>query len=113
AMVFGAGLPLTMYGLDVFYGVALRRHQADTLAGSEEPGTRLAGRVLQHAADRYGHEHRLAEPSGAGLGDAGAVLAVADPGALATRRLPVSVELAGGLTRGQTVVDHRSVAGED
>ncbi len=113
AMVFGAGLPLTMYGLDVFYGVALRRHQADALAGSEEPGARLAGRLLQHAADRYGHEHRLAEPRGAGLGDAGAVLAVADPGALAVRRLPVSVELAGGLTRGQTVVDHRSVDGED
>jgi pyrimidine-specific ribonucleoside hydrolase len=113
AIVFGAGLPLTMYGLDVFYGVALRRHQAEALAGSDEPGTRLAGRLLVHAADRYGHEHRLAEPGGAGLGDAGAVCAVADPGALAVRRLPVSVELAGTITRGQTVVDHRSVDGED
>jgi pyrimidine-specific ribonucleoside hydrolase len=113
AIVFGSGLPLTMYGLDVFYGVALRRHQADALAGSDEPGARLAGQLLLHAADRYGHEARLAEHGGAGLGDAGAVCAVADPGALAVRRLPVSVELAGGITRGQTVVDHRSVAGED
>lgn len=113
AIVFGAGLPLTMYGLDVFYGVALPRHDADRLAGSDEPGTRLAGQLLRFVSDRYGHEHRLAEPGGSGLGDAGAVCAVADPGALVVRRLPVSVELAGGITRGQTVVDHRSVAGED
>ncbi|HEX5401012.1 MAG TPA: nucleoside hydrolase [Pseudonocardiaceae bacterium] len=113
AIVFGAGLPLTMYGLDVFYGVALPRSSAEDLAASTEPGARLAGQLLLHASDRYGHEHRLGEPGGAGLGDAGAVCAVADPGGLITRRLPVSVELAGPLTRGQTVVDHRTVAGED
>jgi inosine-uridine nucleoside N-ribohydrolase len=113
AIVFAAGLPLTMYGLDVFYGVALPRRRAEELAASTEPGARLAGRLLVHAADRYGHEHRLAEPGGAGLGDAGAVCSVVDPDALTTRRLPVSVELAGALTRGQTMVDHRSVDGED
>jgi pyrimidine-specific ribonucleoside hydrolase len=113
AIVFEAGLPLTMYGLDVFYGVALPRAHAEELAASAEPGVRLAGQLLTHAADRYGDEHRLAEPGGAGLGDAGAVCSVVEPDALTTRRLPVSVELAGPLTRGQTVVDHRSVDGED
>ncbi|HEX5115598.1 MAG TPA: nucleoside hydrolase [Pseudonocardiaceae bacterium] len=113
AIVFEAGLPLTMYGLDVFYGVALPRPQAEKLAAADEPGARLAGQLLVHAADRYGHEHRLAEPGGAGLGDAGAVCTVVEPDALTTRRLPVSVELAGTLTRGQTMVDHRSVEGED
>jgi pyrimidine-specific ribonucleoside hydrolase len=113
AIVFEAGLPLTMYGLDVFYRVALPRRQAEELAAADEPGARLAGQLLVHAADRYGHEHRLAEPGGAGLGDAGAMCSVVEPDALATRRLPVSVELAGALTRGQTVVDHRSVEGED
>jgi pyrimidine-specific ribonucleoside hydrolase len=113
AIVFRSGLPLTMYGLDVFYGVALPRQDAEELATRDEPGARLAGRLLLHASDAYGTEHRLAEPGGAGLGDAGAVCAIADPGALTTRRLPVSVALASGLTRGQTVVDHRSVPGED
>ncbi|HEY1573191.1 MAG TPA: nucleoside hydrolase [Pseudonocardiaceae bacterium] len=113
AIVFEAGLPLTMYGLDVFYRVALPRRQAEELAAADEPGARLAGQLLVHAADRYGHEHRLAEPGGAGLGDAGAMCSVVEPDALTTRRLPVSVELAGALTRGQTVVDHRSVEGED
>ena len=34
AIVFGAGLPLTMYGLDVFYGAALPRTSAAELAAA-------------------------------------------------------------------------------
>jgi pyrimidine-specific ribonucleoside hydrolase len=113
AIVFGAGLPLTMYGLDVFYGAAVPRSKAEQLAASDEPGAWLAGNLLLHASDRYGDDHRLAEPGGAGLGDAGAVCAAIDPDGLLTRRLPVTVELAGALTRGQTVADHRTVVGED
>jgi pyrimidine-specific ribonucleoside hydrolase len=41
------------------------------------------------------------------------VCAATDPAGLITRRMPVSVELAGALTRGQTVADHRTVVGED
>jgi pyrimidine-specific ribonucleoside hydrolase len=113
AIVFGAGLPMTMYGLDVFYGASVPRSGADELATSDDPAARLAGRLLLHAADRYGHDFRITEPGGAGLGDAGAVCAVADPGGLTTSALPVAVEVTGALTRGQTVVDHRNVAGED
>lgn len=113
AIVFGAGLPLTMYGLDVFYGPAVPRPTVEQMAESAEPGTWLAGRLLLHAANRYGHDHRLGEPGGGGLGDAGALCAAIDPAGLTTRRMPVSVELAGPLTRGQTVADHRTVAGED
>jgi pyrimidine-specific ribonucleoside hydrolase len=60
AILFGSGLPVTMYGLDVFYGVALPRARAKDLAALDEPGARLAGRLLLHASDRYGDEHRLA-----------------------------------------------------
>jgi pyrimidine-specific ribonucleoside hydrolase len=113
AVVFGAGLPMTMYGLDVFYGASVPRAGAEELAAGSDPAGRLAGRLLLHAADRYGHDFRITEAGGAGLGDAGAVCAVADPGGLVTRPLPVSVELTGALTRGMTVVDHRNVVGED
>ncbi|MYR02407.1 nucleoside hydrolase, partial [Streptomyces sp. SID6139] len=52
-----------------------------------------------------------AEEAG-GLGDAGAVCAVADPGGLTTRLLPVEVSLAPGPGRGQTIVDRRPRPGE-
>src|SRR5690606_4449581 len=52
-----------------------------------------------------------AEDAG-GLGDAGALCAVADPLGLTTHRLPVEVSLAPGPARGQTVVDRRPRAGE-
>jgi pyrimidine-specific ribonucleoside hydrolase len=113
AIVFGAGLPMTMYGLDVFYSAAVPRATAEELAASDEPGTALAGRLFGFLSDRYGHDHRIPEPNGAGLGDAGAVCAVIDPDGLTTRTLPVTVALADRLTRGQTVVDHRNVVGED
>jgi pyrimidine-specific ribonucleoside hydrolase len=113
AIVFGAGLPMTMYGLDVFYSAAVPRATAEELAASDEPGAALAGGLFLFLSDRYGHDHRIPEPNGAGLGDAGAVCAVIDPDGLTTRTLPVTVALADRLTRGQTVVDHRNVVGED
>ncbi|MDX3246978.1 nucleoside hydrolase, partial [Streptomyces sp. ME18-1-4] len=50
-------------------------------------------------------------PTG-GLGDAGAVCAVADPAGLTTELLPVEVSLAPGPARGQTIVDRRPRLGE-
>ncbi|NEA85852.1 nucleoside hydrolase, partial [Streptomyces sp. SID14436] len=47
-----------------------------------------------------------------GLGDAGALCAVADPEGLTTHRLPVEVSLAPGPARGQTIVDRRPRVGE-
>ncbi|KUL55549.1 nucleoside hydrolase [Streptomyces sp. NRRL F-4489] len=111
ALVLGAGVPLTMYGLDVFYDVALSRAEVDTLAAAEEPGTRLAGRLLRHLSGGA-DDTRIAIPGGAGLGDAGAVCAAADPGGLRTTPLPVRICLAEGITRGQTVVDRRGHRGE-
>jgi pyrimidine-specific ribonucleoside hydrolase len=109
AIVFRSGLPLTMYGLDVFYTPAVSRTTAIELSTSNDSGMRLAGRLLVHCADRYGLDHRLGEPGGGGLGDAGAVCAAVDPAGLITKRLPVAVELTGADTRGQTVVDHRTM----
>lgn len=109
AIVYGSGLPLTMYGLDVFTQVAVPAPDFAALAASEEPGARLAGRLLAHQSARLGGD----EPQPGRIGDAGAVCAVAEPDGLDTRRLPVRVELAGVATRGQTVVDHREEPGED
>jgi pyrimidine-specific ribonucleoside hydrolase len=104
AVVLSSGVPLTMYGLDVFYDVTIDGATADALAASDDPGASLAGRLLAHQVRRLG---------GAGtIGDAGAVAAVIAPDLITTELHPVRVELAGTFTRGQTVVDRRLVAGE-
>ncbi|WP_018680159.1 nucleoside hydrolase [Actinokineospora enzanensis] len=111
AIVFGAGVPVTMYGLDVFYQVGVDQVTCGKLAAHEDPGVCLAGRLLCHQIRVGTGEPRV--PAGSGLlGDAGAVCAVADPGGLVTEHLPVQVELAPGISRGQTVVDRRALPGE-
>lgn len=97
AVVLSSGLPLTMYGLDVFYDVTVDRDTADRLAAAADPAAQLAGRLLVRQHERHA----------ATIGDAGAVAAVIAPDGLTTARHPVRVELAGALTRGQTVVDRR------
>jgi pyrimidine-specific ribonucleoside hydrolase len=81
AAVLGCGVPLTMYTLGVFHQVALSGREAEDLAASDDPGTRLAGLLARHQARRFGAR-------GACLGDAGAVLGVVQPGALRTRPHP-------------------------
>ncbi|MGN6245882.1 MAG: nucleoside hydrolase [Motilibacteraceae bacterium] len=104
-IVLGSGLPVTMYGLDVFYDVVVPASDAAVLAERTDPGARLAGRLLLHQLERFGGAH-------ATIGDAGAVASVADPAGLRTVRHPVRVELAGRWTRGATVVDRRDWAGD-
>ncbi|MFG2887489.1 nucleoside hydrolase [Streptomyces sp. NPDC048297] len=109
AILLTAGVPITMYGLDVFTRVVVPGPQVRRLRGSKEPGARLAGELLAHrpaAPDPDGDD-----PAG-GLGDAGAVCAVADPGGITTRLLPVEVSLGPGPSRGQTIVDRRPRHGE-
>ncbi|MEU2420254.1 nucleoside hydrolase [Streptomyces sp. NPDC007851] len=114
AVLLTAGVPITMYGLDVFQRVVVPGAAVRRLRASTEPGARLAGDLLAHrpaAPDPDGVAADGDDAAG-GLGDAGAVCAVADPGGLTTRLLPVEVSLAPGPTRGQTIVDRRPRPGE-
>ncbi|MFC6503435.1 nucleoside hydrolase [Streptomyces plicatus] len=107
AILLSAGVPITMYGLDVFQRVIVPGPDVRRLRASDEPGTRLAGELLAHR----GPATAETDPGG-GLGDAGAVCAVIDPAGLTTHRLPVEVCLAPGPARGQTLVDRRARVGE-
>ncbi|MFC9466933.1 nucleoside hydrolase [Streptomyces coelicoflavus] len=107
AILLTAGVPITMYGLDVFERVIVPGADVRRLRASTEPGTRLAGDLLAHR----GPATDASDPGG-GLGDGGAVCAVLDPEGLTTRRLPVEVSLAPGPSRGQTLVDRRLRVGE-
>jgi pyrimidine-specific ribonucleoside hydrolase len=105
AIVLTSGVPMTMYGLDVFYDVTVDEATAAELAASEDAGARLAGGLIAHQV------HRLGGTSPT-IGDAGAVAAVIAPDLLTTQRRRVRVELAGTWTRGQTIVDRRRWAGD-
>jgi pyrimidine-specific ribonucleoside hydrolase len=112
AILLTAGVPITMYGLDVFTRVVVPAADVQRLCVSGEPGARLAGQLLAHRpAHPDSRPDDPAETAG-GLGDAGAVCAVADPEGLTTRRLPVDVALAPGPARGMTIVDRRPRPGE-
>ncbi|AYF97234.1 nucleoside hydrolase [Protaetiibacter intestinalis] len=108
AIVLDAGVPLYMYGLDVFNRVGVPEATAAALAASATLRETVVGRLL---------DHRIASPDGehpylGWIGDAGAVCSLVDPDALRVERLPVRVELV-GYGRGQTVVDRREIPGED
>ena len=100
------GIPVVMYGLDVFYDVLITRAQACELmaVGGRGPAE-LAGRLIDFQCGRCGTPH-------ATIGDAGAMCAVIDRAGLSTTRLPVRVELAGAYSRGRTIVDRRDWSGD-
>lgn len=100
------GIPVVMYGLDVFYDVRVSREQAAGLiaVGGRGPAE-LAGRLIDYQCGRFGQ-------SDATIGDAGAVCAVLDRAGLTTTCLPVRVELAGTYSRGRTIVDRRDWSGD-
>ncbi len=105
AAAAGLAVPVTMYGLEVFYDVRVTRSQAAALRGAPTAAARLAGGLIEaQCAAR--------DEDDATVGDAGAVCAVVDPAGLRTSRHRVHVELAGVRTRGQTVVDRRPWAGD-
>lgn len=103
------GVPVTMYGLDVFYEVEISLTQAHDLVAAGRAGgntaAEFAGRLIEHRCALYGTE-------AATIGDGGAVCAVIDPDGLTTRRLPLRIELSGSWSRGRTIVDTRHRAGD-
>lgn len=112
AIVLGEGLEVLMYGLEPFYRVSVTHDDVRTLVASDDAAPRLAGALLTHLIGIDATEERVADDRVA-IGDAGAVCAAIDPGPLVTRVASVEVALAPGPTRGQTVVDLRTMVGAD
>ncbi len=109
SIVLGSGVPLTMYGLDVFTRVHVPQPVAKALAASADPVAAAAGHLL---SVRMRNPDGTLAPYLGWIGDAGAVCSVVAPALLTWERHPVRVELA-GYGRGQTIVDRRELPGED
>ncbi|NHA68406.1 nucleoside hydrolase [Phycicoccus sp. CMS6Z-2] len=98
-------VPVTMYGLDVFYAPRVSDAQAERLRGIDTAAAQLAAALVSFHARRF-------DADGATIGDAGAVTMLVCPKAVRTERLPVRVELTGSFTRGRTIVDRRDWTGD-
>src|SRR4051794_14841082 len=98
-------IPLTMYGLDVFYDVEITLEQARELIATGEKSAVLAGSLIENRCQLYGAE-------AATIGDGGAVCAVIEPDGLTTKAFPLRIELSGSWSRGRTIVDTRNWSGD-
>ncbi len=99
------GVPVAMYGLDVFYDPLVTDADVEGLRALGTP-------VADLAAGLISFHHRRFANAGATIGDAGAVAMLLLPDAVHTERRPVRVELTGSWTRGRTVVDTRDWSGD-
>ena len=107
-IVFHAGVPITLVGLDVTHQTLLLPAHADALEAAGNPSAtfaaQLARYVMPFSLKRYG------DPS-MHLHDPLAIGAVMDRSLLRTRKLLVDVECADGLTLGKTIADPNGVWG--
>lgn len=108
AIVFDAGLPLRMTGLDVTHQALLL---PDDIAALDALGTR-AGRIFAdlmrffaiHHRDRYGWD-------GPPVHDAVAVAWLLDRSLVGSERLRVDVDTSDGPSRGRTIADPEGITG--
>jgi inosine-uridine nucleoside N-ribohydrolase len=99
AIVFRAGWPLTMVGLDVTEKAAILVADAQKLEAQPGPIAHFAAKVARYQIS-------VGEAAGGGaVHDALAVGAVIDPTLLQTKFLRVDVETGAGFARGETVAN--------
>lgn len=109
-IVFNAGLPLTMIGLDVTHKALITSAHARQL---RETGGTVAT-VVADLLDFFTLWHdEVYQMGGAPLHDPCAVAQVIQPGIVATKYLNVDIEVHGELTAGRTVVDLWKVTRKD
>lgn len=100
AIVFQSGVPISMYGLDVFMRPTVSREQATVLSNSDQPSAQFAGRLA------LGFMKQV-QTDPISLGDYGAVALALYPELFTTQEFDVVVDTSSGPARGQTLVDRR------
>lgn len=110
SIVVGSGVPLTMYGLDVFNAVVVEPDEVGRLTASGDLIASTLGALLGFRMESVdgGPDNAFSR-----IGDAGAVCSLVARELMQVETLPLQVETAAGYARGQTIVDRRNHAGED
>ncbi len=100
AIVFQSGVPITMYGLDVFMRPGVSSEEAARLKTSDSTAAAFAGSLIEAFIERL-HISPIT------LGDYGAVAAAIHPELFTTEMFDVVVDTSSGPARGQTICDRR------
>lgn len=109
-VVFRAGWPLTMVGLDATHATRVDTGVVDRVRGIGTPAATLAADLLDFTRRTYPPSTQFDDPP---CHDPLALAALIDPDVVRVVSAPVDVEVAGELTVGMTVVDLRNAPGED
>ncbi|WP_353718615.1 nucleoside hydrolase [Dyadobacter sp. 676] len=104
AIVFKAGVPITMCGLDVTHKALVFQKDIDLLRALGNKTGRAAADLMDFFSIFY-RENRVELNGGAALHDPCAIAWLMNPGIFTTKSCYVDVETKGELTRGATVVD--------
>ena len=103
-IVFNSGLPITMYGLDVFYDLRVDGEHLKTLREAGSVSANFAADLIEFRLQSLGSEMCL--------GDYGAVASLLHPGLVESKVMNVVVDTSQGHGRGQTICDARPEAPE-
>jgi len=98
-IVFNSGLPVTMYGLDVFYDLKVDQEHVTTLREAGSVSANFAADLIEFRLQSLGSEMCL--------GDYGAVASLLHPGLVESKAMNVVVDTSQGPGRGQTICDAR------
>jgi purine nucleosidase len=104
AIVFAAGWPITMIGLNLTHQALASKDVFQRLHDLQTPLGDCALDLLEFVAETNAHTHGLTSPP---VHDPCAVAALAYPELIELQDASVAVELCGSLTRGMTVCDLR------
>lgn len=98
-IVFESGVPITMYGLDVFYDLPVGEEDVVFLREQQNPAAILGADLIQFLKN--------IPLTDATLGDYGALASLVYPEWVETRHMYVAVDTTTGPNRGRTVCDVR------
>ena len=108
AIVFEAGVPITMVGLDATLQARIRPAERERIRALGSPVSRMVSDLMQWYGQYHLRKRGWDDPP---IHDALAVAAVIRPDLLETRHVNVVVETAGTYTAGRTVCDLHGATG--
>ena len=111
AILYDSGVAIVQVGLDVCDRCGFSDSQLHQLSQCEAPAVQLLVRATGFIQQAYRRMGRFAPGEAARYNDVPAVAYAVDPGLMQSTLLPVSIDTASDLTRGQTVVDWHGMTG--